>query len=316
MHFPPLENGLDYLQSVVSHLRDEPDARDLKYAVLHLQAATEVLLKVRLMREHWSLVFARMKGVNHGAFASGDFISTGLEETLERLKGIAGVELPAPASNSMLALAKERNKLQHHGLESQAPAIESLAGRVLDALLCFITDHLRPNAPADEETILDETQDLIREEMTRITALLTARLDRIGPDLDRKSCAVVNCPDCEQLALLLEEGLPCMFCDRKWDAAEAAAEYQSSVLGITWRDVTSGAEPALRNCPECDLETLVGPSVLRQRPESVYWICFNCYMYWNLRELDGCLRCGELMVMNEETGTVCSTCLSQIVERG
>jgi hypothetical protein len=32
-------------------------SRDIKYAVLHLQAAAEVLLKARLFREHWDLVF-------------------------------------------------------------------------------------------------------------------------------------------------------------------------------------------------------------------------------------------------------------------
>ncbi|MFD5074512.1 hypothetical protein [Streptomyces sp. NPDC058371] len=46
--FPPVENGLDYLLSVVEHLARPPQdmtPRHLKYAVLHLQAATEVLLK-------------------------------------------------------------------------------------------------------------------------------------------------------------------------------------------------------------------------------------------------------------------------------
>ncbi|WP_186784533.1 hypothetical protein [Streptomyces sp. CBG33] len=47
--FPPVRNGIDYLTSVVEHLsRTRPDPRDLKYAVLHLHAATEVLLKARL----------------------------------------------------------------------------------------------------------------------------------------------------------------------------------------------------------------------------------------------------------------------------
>jgi hypothetical protein len=47
--FAPLQNGLDYLESVVEHLRDNPDQRDLKYVILHLQAATEVLLKVQTL---------------------------------------------------------------------------------------------------------------------------------------------------------------------------------------------------------------------------------------------------------------------------
>jgi hypothetical protein len=40
--FPPVENGLDYLQSAAEHLRDEPMSRDLKYAVLSLHSAVEV----------------------------------------------------------------------------------------------------------------------------------------------------------------------------------------------------------------------------------------------------------------------------------
>jgi hypothetical protein len=47
INFPPIQNGFDYLMSTVEHLRERPTARDLKYAVLHLQAAVEVLLKVR-----------------------------------------------------------------------------------------------------------------------------------------------------------------------------------------------------------------------------------------------------------------------------
>lgn len=50
---------MDYLVSVLKHLTEgatPPSARDLKYTALHLQAATEVLLKARLAREHFSLM--------------------------------------------------------------------------------------------------------------------------------------------------------------------------------------------------------------------------------------------------------------------
>lgn len=43
--FPPLRNGIDYLVSVVTalnHGEEGVDPRKLKYAVLHLQAATEL----------------------------------------------------------------------------------------------------------------------------------------------------------------------------------------------------------------------------------------------------------------------------------
>ncbi len=126
--FPPMENGLDYLTSVIEHLRDEPDQRDLKYAVLHLQAAVEVLLKARLIRQHWSRVVTDPTIVSYPAFARGEFESIKLKETLARLTGI-GVEVPEPAKDQFRRLAKLRNKLQHFGLEAQAIAIEDLAGR-------------------------------------------------------------------------------------------------------------------------------------------------------------------------------------------
>lgn len=54
LDFQPLNNGMDFLESAIAHLQDDDEPPNLKYAVLHLQAAAEVLLKVRLMRLTWS----------------------------------------------------------------------------------------------------------------------------------------------------------------------------------------------------------------------------------------------------------------------
>lgn len=56
--FPPIRNGVDYLVSVIQHLDAESGTgpREIRYRVLHLHAAAEVLLKSRLLREPWSLV--------------------------------------------------------------------------------------------------------------------------------------------------------------------------------------------------------------------------------------------------------------------
>ena len=63
---PPVQNGLDYLKSAVEHLRGDPGPRELKYAVLHLQAAAEVLLKVQLIRVQLRLlVVFRREQVGH-----------------------------------------------------------------------------------------------------------------------------------------------------------------------------------------------------------------------------------------------------------
>ncbi|MGV9754161.1 hypothetical protein, partial [Nocardia farcinica] len=146
----------------MDHLSGKPSARDLKYAVLHLQAAIEVLLKVRLIREHWTLVFKNPDKATLASYVNGDFISIGLDETLARLKGIAGIDLSENTKRSFARLAKERNKLQHFGLEIQASeAIENLVGEVFDALLLFITEHLKPDATDHERKV-----GLVHEQVT------------------------------------------------------------------------------------------------------------------------------------------------------
>ncbi|MCE0445380.1 hypothetical protein LT493_11300 [Streptomyces tricolor] len=99
LDFPPIRNGIDYLASVVEHLdenQSEVGPRDLKYAVLHLQAAVEVLLKARLLREHWSLVFKDPGKATQRDFESADFESCGTEAAVERLREIAGKKRPTP----------------------------------------------------------------------------------------------------------------------------------------------------------------------------------------------------------------------------
>jgi hypothetical protein len=44
-----------------------------KYSVIHLYAAVEMLLKARLMREHWSLIVSKPEQANLAKFMAGDF---------------------------------------------------------------------------------------------------------------------------------------------------------------------------------------------------------------------------------------------------
>lgn len=312
--FPPVQNGVDYLHSVVEHLSGDPTDRDLKYAVLHLQAATEVLLKVRLTREHWSLVFRNPDKATRVAYEGGDFLSVGVEETLARLKGIAGIDLPEETRRSFDRLAKERNKLQHFGLEAQTTAaIESIIGSVLDALLVFISQHLQPGAEDAEQEAYADALETIREEIARISVLVNARNSRISPLLDAKTCDVVKCPECLQDALPLDEELLCLFCEHNWEPAKLASEYASEVLGITWHDVVKGADEPVVSCPECDMETAVYGVTTREHGNQVFWACFGCRITFGRDAVDSCMRCGTMMWSDDDGMTVCGSCFEDVV---
>ena len=318
--FPPVENGLDYLKRAAAHLHDEPDHRDLKYAILHLHAAVEVLLKVRLLREHWSLVFNNPGKATRAAFTTGNFGSIGLDDAVVRLRDIANVRLTDAARNSFKRLTDVRNKLQHFGLVEEETGVEILAGEVLDALLVFIGEHLEPEAKADEQEPLREASELIREEITRISTLVKAGMQRISSELKDKAHFIVACPGCIQLTLELgEEGEPgrCLLCEREWsDPEELASGYASAILHRSSYEAAMGnSEIPTRICPECDLETLVDDVIVRSEGEGSNWVCFNCMLIRPKGGIAQCLRCGEPILADEGSMTVCQECFEAAMER-
>jgi hypothetical protein len=99
---------------------------------------------------------------------------------LARLKGIAGFELSESTTRSFARLARRKaTNVSTSSLNAQAAeAVESLVGEVLDALLLFITEHLKLGAEEYELMVFDEAQVMIADEIDRINTLVTARRAR------------------------------------------------------------------------------------------------------------------------------------------
>jgi hypothetical protein len=321
LQFPPLLNGLDYIESVVADLAGEPTAKDLKYAVLHLHGAVEVLLKVRLMREHWTLVF---KDANKASFASlqgGDFASISVEDTIKRLESVASITLPKDVVDNFSRLGKVRNKLTHFGLTDSALSIEALASEVLNGLLDFLRAHLHSDGSfPDDDAALAKTEELISDELHRLRGVIVARLKQIEPELTKREGAgesVVTCPSCQQEALVIGTNeRECLFCHRDChDAEKLAAEFGSEVLGISRHDVAEGVLEPVSTCWECGTVALVAEAELRGQlvPK---WLCFECGVTAESDEVGNCSICNEPMIMNEGTGTACASCFSDKVNAG
>lgn len=145
IEFRPVRNGVDYLLSTVTHLTEgqqPPGDRDLKYAVLHLHAATEVLLKARLVREHWSLVFSDLRKATKHKFHEGDFVSVTVDATMDRLRDIVGLDIGQANRGAINELTRTRNAFTHYGHTAPAYAVEAQIARVLGFLVDFIRTHL------------------------------------------------------------------------------------------------------------------------------------------------------------------------------
>lgn len=268
LHFPPIHNGADYLVSVVDHLtKDDVRPRDLKYAVLHLQAAIEVLLKERLSREHWTLVFSDPGQASLRRFHEGDFESCTIKQAVQRLRSIAGCNITDDDRSALVALAADRNALQHYGLSQNTHAVEARAGRVLDFLYRFIHEELiNPTIGTPDERLSYELN-LVSRGVRSIDAFVKQRMRRLRGDLKGHEPRTIDCPACGQTALVLAASQPqhrCHFCEKIYHRAE-----------IMRFNLTRGEGLLRTQCPRCQDQALIHG--IRVASETTLApVCFTC----------------------------------------
>ena len=249
------DNALDYLLSAIEQLEQRTE-RSLKYSILHLFAGIELLLKERLSREHWSLIFQDIKQASRTRLSSGDFKSVDFNTSTARLTDIAGVTLLKTQLQHVDSLRQLRNRVQHfHTKIGQSDATSRLA-QGMNFAIHFITNEM-PDLNASHKTELES----IHEALATFNEYVSCRSSEIANELKPFVCTVW-CPRCDQDTLGLGKGNPlCPFCgftDEPFEAMAAAAG--DAVVG---------------HCPDCG-----GPMGEYCDPEGdevfEMFICFCC----------------------------------------
>lgn len=84
-----------------------------KFSIIHFYASLELIVKARLMHEHWTLILKKPEQGNIRKFCMGDFNSVSLTEGTDRLKRIVGDEISDCALSKFKNVRDVRNKLVH-----------------------------------------------------------------------------------------------------------------------------------------------------------------------------------------------------------
>ncbi|MCK9487882.1 MAG: hypothetical protein M0Q42_00490 [Xanthomonadales bacterium] len=103
-----IRNAFDFLGRSIDDLQAHP-----KYSVINFYSAVELLLKARLLKEHWSLIVAKPDEADKAKFLRGDFKSVALDEANKRLAKIVGDGLTDDELKCFNGLRKERNQMVH-----------------------------------------------------------------------------------------------------------------------------------------------------------------------------------------------------------
>lgn len=136
-----IDNALDFMLHAATSLWDErlSEEQRLKYSTVELFQGIELLLKARLVQEHWSLIlgdpgkFAEKKDA-YETYAAGDFVSVAYNAARDRLKAYCSVDIGRPADTAFGALRQLRNRYVHFVCTETEAAI--MMGRIFRGACC------------------------------------------------------------------------------------------------------------------------------------------------------------------------------------
>lgn len=317
LHFPTVEdliaNATDFLKSATADLTARP-----KHSVIAFYTAIELILKARLMAEHWTLVVS--KQADRGSFAKGDFVSVTFEEACTRLQSVIGSPLPDGAKAIFNSLRKHRNKMVHfyHEGETDAAALEKIALEQLlgwRALVALMENQWQATFAnmAFDITAIDggfaEHRLYAKAKFESIAERLKAITDAGGTLVRCKSCnfaaaerdedtdgvfdarchvcngyrrwMVTPCTACgKPLTNEGDDGARCEHCDSYFSVEELVTALDELV--VTKDNYFEAETPA--NCSSCDgFHTII--------TWKDGFVCLNCIEYTD--ELGRCGWCGE-----------------------
>lgn len=314
--FDVIDNALDFLHSAGEKLvafEAGGQAREMKYALLHLAAGTALLLKQSLANEHWALVFKDVSKASVTAYETGDFVSPGLDECIERVRNLCGIGISPSHEKSLVALRKLRNKIEHFRFEVSREEGLSVAAKAWSFALDFVQDNLARDFGQGQS----KSWEALRALMLKVEHFVAQRSNEIAVSVKAKEGAghtVVDCPLCLNRALFLgydERG--CLFCRFDGDVDQVFDAWMSSFYGYEWTDPKERmiSDPA-EHCPSCGGQYYVRmPGEGGATPPDPAFVCFRCG--YGEEPTVECTECGSDFTPDDWEGYpwVCEKCRAE-----
>ncbi|ELW9466111.1 hsdR [Enterobacter hormaechei] len=318
-----INNGLEFLDKA----REELEASKAKFSVVSFWTAVEILLKVPLVHEHWTLVCSGKKIVRSN-YLAGDFLSVTYDETCAKL----GDVLEKPLSKETMVvfdkIRRHRNRVVHFYHPSFTPAEQ----------------HQIQKEQADAWFALNR---LMRDEWQYIfglkhsynwklaygeTRLLrgseyyaAVRLKHVQPELDEHASQGIDiqtCPECKQKSMVtLPEAtgstehtlfvtrclvctslsrhisFTCPECQEPQTVTEGDEPFTCENCDWTEDRIKLLDEESFRSPDETMYSNLPGGCTNCSVPDSVCehgdgYLCTLCFSFY--KELEACDCCGHL----------------------
>jgi hypothetical protein len=317
-----IENGLQFIERGVQELWNEEDKNHLKHSVINFCAGVELLLKARLMMEHWTLIISDIKTADTESFVEGNFRSVSLDETIIRLKKIVNVEIGNDAQKVFRGLRTHRNQIVHFYHQTDLTTKDGKRRReqVIKEqcngwfyLRRLIGDLWQEKFRNYQQQLLE-----INMLMKRHRAYLESVYEKIQPELDKeekKGANLGSCYSCGFVAHVIDELGPsvsrCRVCTNTHSFLRHKCQNCDHIFLID--DGTENIK-----CPKCD-DAIDLPEIMDAYSEEGqmghkdfmidggYGNCAECEGYQTvgtIADISFCFQCHQF----QETMGVCEWC--------
>lgn len=101
-----VDNGFDFLERAIDEFDSKP-----KYSVVHFSIALELILKARLVYEHWALIVDGKPDLR--SFKQGSFKSINYSEIISRIEGVLDIVIPKEVRDVFASIGDHRNRMVH-----------------------------------------------------------------------------------------------------------------------------------------------------------------------------------------------------------
>lgn len=295
VHLQMAQNALDFLASAARYFDTAfKNLTDLKFAVLHLNTALELLMKSRLVLIDWELIVT--ENGSPGDFAQGKLHTINFCECQKRLKKHLRrseraqdkriVYLLKQYKGRLDKFRKWRNRLEHfappHPVEEYEPWLTEVFSFAVEVATPII-DEVFGEAPGAGVDLCDRLTDVIVSlGELKHTELVEQRCRDIKPELDNARStgkAIIICPRCKHRTLYLAEDFPsCLYCREKFARHYHFERWFEHATGddLAGKDL-EGHEMSAGICPNCeDVGLYVRLDERMAEYEEYATVCFSC----------------------------------------
>jgi hypothetical protein len=271
-----LDNSLDYIYESLEPMlqgHDETSKHLWKYSVLHLYSGIELLLKDKLRREHWSLIFQDVSSAEFEKFENGNFVSVYHDDLIKRLSKILKVKFNDEPIKKLQIL---RNKFEHFEVDISLSECQHIVVAALDLTINFWETHLKSVSTLEQQNKFRTIKSIV----TEFDIYIKQRINRFEAEINgivaSKNAVIVLCPDCSSLYFAVykddKKDCKCFVCDGK----HKKHDYLKNIRNRENREKTYRLikyEPYDTICPSCQKETRIRYNISY---DITLYCCLNC----------------------------------------